>query len=824
MKVGDSGKHFEINVRAVWGETASGGGALKLNEQVATMGMPGISGKSFTKIEEEIGEWWGQALQQEMLQAGCDERMRAIARGDFHEGVPAITVVGDGGWSKRSHKHTYNAPGGVAILVGAETGRLLHIGIKNKTCLRCTKAQGQGIQPKPHQCWKNWSESSSAMENAVILEGFQQAEATHGVRYMRYIGDGDASVFAALRRDGPSWCQRGLQKLECANHSCKGIRGKLEQLVVDHPEFKGPNRLTKVTRVRLVTAIRCAIKMRSTQVQSVGFQGAAQKLRHDILNAVRHVFGHHSGCSADFCKAQQGFASDAASTTTAQDTEEPCEAQLGPASDAASATTAEDTEEDSCDLMLEQQQLWQESTGQSAEELEAARLDRPGGPVDMHKDIIMAVNRLLQPMADKVDRLLGNHTTNLAETWMGLRTKFDGGKMINRCHRSSWNTRCYGAGLRRNLGIAWSPVVWERVTGHQASAPFSRHYSQRVKGYLHTKKSASKPEVKARARKRKQSAASVASSKRAKESYGPECTEVTQDVSAEDLQQLQSRYLDNKICISTEQIESIEKATQNQTSSPLWYEERRCRLTASNIHQVVKRNTKLPVCKLVSRLLYGGFKGNEYTRHGLAEEEATIKDYTAHMKEKGTTSIAVEPCGFRIHPQHHWLGASPDGVVCVEGKRAGLVEVKNVLKRKALTFTEAAQRKVANFCLEVHDGRLRLKRTHPFYYQVQCQLEVWDLEWADFVVRRTAPNILFVERVPRDRQAWKEWQPKLHAFYMKAILPELTLPRHNQQPGIREPGIWVCDYYEEVWSLRQTAQLDGMNTHSWYINEHFLAL
>lgn len=26
---------------------------------------------------------------------------------------------------------------------------------------------------------------------------------------------------------------------------------------------------------------------------------------------------------------------------------------------------------------------------------------------------------------------------------------------------------------------------------------------------------------------------------------------------------------------------------------------------------------------------------------------------------------------------------------------------------------------------------------------------------------------------------------------MKAMLPELALPRHNQMPGIREPGLWV---------------------------------
>jgi hypothetical protein len=52
-----------------------------------------------------------------MLKAGQEERELAIQRNDLHQGVPAITVITDGGWSKRSHKHSFNAMGGVAIII-----------------------------------------------------------------------------------------------------------------------------------------------------------------------------------------------------------------------------------------------------------------------------------------------------------------------------------------------------------------------------------------------------------------------------------------------------------------------------------------------------------------------------------------------------------------------------------------------------------------------------------------------------------------------------------------------------------------------------------
>ena len=46
-------------------------------------------------------------------------------------GVPSITVIVDVGWSKRAHKHSYNAKSGVRIIIGQLTGKLLHLGVIN---------------------------------------------------------------------------------------------------------------------------------------------------------------------------------------------------------------------------------------------------------------------------------------------------------------------------------------------------------------------------------------------------------------------------------------------------------------------------------------------------------------------------------------------------------------------------------------------------------------------------------------------------------------------------------------------------------------------
>jgi len=296
--VGPKGiKRWECNVAAVWGQMATGGGYSKLNETMATLGVPCMSQKNFIATERQIGEWWRDKLHESMMEAGREERKLAIEREDFHEGVPATTVIVDAGWSKRSHRHTYNAKSGVGVIIGFYTQKLLHIGVRNKYCTACAR----GI--KDHTCYRNWDESSSAMETNIIIDGFCQAERVHGLRYIRFIGDGDSSVYPTLLTTVPGW-GRAIEKMECANHACKCYRGSLEKVVQENPKYKGKGGLTAKMRQRLTSAARCAIKMRS---QEENRQEAIKKLQSDLQNGPYHCFGIHDNCSANFCTSTKSM-------------------------------------------------------------------------------------------------------------------------------------------------------------------------------------------------------------------------------------------------------------------------------------------------------------------------------------------------------------------------------------------------------------------------------------------------------------------------------------------------------------------------------------
>ncbi|KAH3802921.1 hypothetical protein DPMN_156618 [Dreissena polymorpha] len=75
-------------------------------------------------------------------------------------------------------------------------------------------------------------------------------------------------------------------KLECANHTCKCLKANLEELVAEKPHLKGKGKLTKLNRVRLTTAVRCAIKMRSSE-------NDPKQLKIDVTNSIYHILGFH---------------------------------------------------------------------------------------------------------------------------------------------------------------------------------------------------------------------------------------------------------------------------------------------------------------------------------------------------------------------------------------------------------------------------------------------------------------------------------------------------------------------------------------------------
>ena len=132
--------HYSSNLGAVLGQVATGGGGSHLEEQLMSMNILSLSQFSFVSIERSLGLAFETLVTNLLLSAGNEEREHAVVNITF-EGIPACTVVVDAGWSKRSHKHSYNANSGVGVIFGAHTKKLLFIGVHNKYCSTCSIAK-----------------------------------------------------------------------------------------------------------------------------------------------------------------------------------------------------------------------------------------------------------------------------------------------------------------------------------------------------------------------------------------------------------------------------------------------------------------------------------------------------------------------------------------------------------------------------------------------------------------------------------------------------------------------------------------------------------
>lgn len=103
-----------INKSIVFGMISTGGGYSQMQEIFSYCNIPIMSNHTYLKTENEVANAIHETAWDEMKDAGEKERTIAIEKGRVDtDGIPYITVIADGAWSKRSYKVNYNALSGV---------------------------------------------------------------------------------------------------------------------------------------------------------------------------------------------------------------------------------------------------------------------------------------------------------------------------------------------------------------------------------------------------------------------------------------------------------------------------------------------------------------------------------------------------------------------------------------------------------------------------------------------------------------------------------------------------------------------------------------
>ncbi len=151
---------------------------------------------------------------------------------------------------------------------------------------------------------------------------------------------------------------------------------------------------------------------------------------------------------------------------------------------------------------------------------------------------------------------------------------------------------------------------------------------------------------------------------------------------------------------------------QHDQGSESWLQAREGRITASLAAACLGLDPNTSRAEAWRRIRGKRWEGNHHTRWGQEFEPAARAQYEAVSGE------LVEQTGFWVHPLHDWLGASPDGLVGVEG----LAEIKCPMKLPS--------------CVPIHHR-----------IQMLVQLACTDRLWCDYFA--WAGNEHFTRRIHR---------------------------------------------------------------------------
>lgn len=236
--------------------------------------------------------------------------------------------------------------------------------------------------------------------------------------------------------------------------------------------------------------------------------------------------------------------------------------------------------------------------------------------------------------------------------------------------------------------------------------------------------------------------------------------------------------LKTSLALPLDRIRDIEQHTRNQSHTSLWFEVRKFRLTASFFGAVSRRRPSTSPNSLVLSILQRKSFESAATEWGKNNEEKAIELYVRIQQECGHSDLYACKSGFVISEEYPFLGASPDAAVYdpSTAKSFGLAEVKCPYSCRTITPTEACS-KPYFFCTVCPDtGKPKLKKSHPYYAQVQGQMGVTKREWCDFVVY--TEKGLSIERIHFDELFWKDIVIKLTDFFDNCLGPEIVSPLH----------------------------------------------
>lgn len=200
-------------------------------------------------------------------------------------------------------------------------------------------------------------------------------------------------------------------------------------------------------------------------------------------------------------------------------------------------------------------------------------------------------------------------------------------------------------------------------------------------------------------------------------------------------------FYNSFVAIDPNKCTALELETLKQSSSHLWHDSRKIRITASTAKKVPIRGNPQT---FVREHLYPRFHGNAATHHGLESEAYALQwleGYGVSISRRGTVVCASEP----------WLSASPDGVLNSEE----LLEIKCPFLKSDESLEDLFRSQ--RYDVKMKEGTPQLQPNGPrgFYVQVQLGMFCTGLKACKLLIWVPSQQVLL--HVPYNEQFCGRW-------------------------------------------------------------------
>ena len=257
---------------------------------LATIDIPPLNSCTYKQREREVGravECIAKTSCQDSLnREGAQALLNGCQPDDNN--LVSIPCSFDMGWQKRGKGH--NSRTGHAAAMSLATGKVLDYVTKNKACRSCESAKRAGRQPKQHDCRKNHSGSSKAMEASAAVELFTNV-AKSNVKISTYAGDDDSTTELHLKQKVPY----RVEKWSDTVHIKRSLTTRLYNLS-QRSKFPNCSTLSQKVINYLVKCFTYCIAQN---------KGNHTKMKTGMQNIVPHAFGDHRGCDESWCGSKK---------------------------------------------------------------------------------------------------------------------------------------------------------------------------------------------------------------------------------------------------------------------------------------------------------------------------------------------------------------------------------------------------------------------------------------------------------------------------------------------------------------------------------------